>query len=81
MSGAILLPPVHRWLARSLTTVPLISPESVSSDALDALERAVTLFREGDASGVGTAAPMESGRPHRHSRVVRRRNVNGDIPS
>ncbi|MGH3799418.1 MAG: helix-turn-helix transcriptional regulator [Pseudonocardiaceae bacterium] len=53
ISGAILLQPVRRWLAQALAVVPLVSPESVSSDALDALERAVMLFRRWDASGVG----------------------------
>ncbi len=53
MSGTVLLQPVHRWLAQALADVPLVSPESVSSDALDALERALTLFRQWDASGVG----------------------------
>jgi transcriptional regulator with XRE-family HTH domain len=53
MSGAILLQPVRRWLAQALAVVPLIDPESVSSDALDALERATMLFRRWDASGVG----------------------------
>jgi DNA-binding XRE family transcriptional regulator len=53
MSGAIFLQPVRRWLAQSLAAVPLVSPESINSDALNALERAVTLFRRWDASGVG----------------------------
>ena len=53
MSGAILLQPVRRWLAQALAVVPLISLESVGCDALNALERAVTLFRRWDASGVG----------------------------
>ncbi|MBV8539772.1 MAG: helix-turn-helix transcriptional regulator [Pseudonocardiales bacterium] len=53
ISGTILLQPVRRWLAQSLAAVPLVSPKSVSSDALDALERAVTLFRRWDSSGVG----------------------------
>lgn len=53
MSGAILLQPVRRWLAQVLAVVPLVSPESVSDDALDALERATMLFRRWDASGVG----------------------------
>ena len=53
MSGATLLQPVRHWLAQELSAVPLVSPESVGSDALDALDRAVTLFRRWDASGVG----------------------------
>jgi DNA-binding XRE family transcriptional regulator len=53
MSGAILLQPVHRWLAQELAAVPLVSPESVGGDALDALDRALTLFRRWDASGMG----------------------------
>lgn len=53
MSGVILVQPVRRWLAQALAVVPLIASESVSGDALDALERAVTLFRRWDASGVG----------------------------
>lgn len=53
MSGAIVLQPVRRWLAQALAVVPLVDPESVSSDALDALERATMLFRRWDASGVG----------------------------
>jgi DNA-binding XRE family transcriptional regulator len=53
MSGATLLQPVRHWLAQELSAVPLVSPESVGSDALDALDRAVTLFRRWDASGMG----------------------------
>lgn len=53
MSGAILLQPVRSWLAQALVAVPLVSPTAVGSDALDALERAVTLFRRWDASGMG----------------------------
>ena len=53
MSGATLWRPVRRWLAQALVAVPLISPESVGSDALDALERAVMLFRRWDSAGVG----------------------------
>lgn len=53
MSGAILLQPVRRWLAQALVVVPLVSPTAVSNDGLDALDRAVTLFRRWDASGVG----------------------------
>jgi DNA-binding XRE family transcriptional regulator len=53
MSGAVLLPPVRRWLAQSLAAVPLVSPESVNSDDLDALERAVMLFSQWDDSGMG----------------------------
>ncbi|MGH8732021.1 MAG: helix-turn-helix transcriptional regulator [Burkholderiales bacterium] len=54
MSGAVLLQPVHRWLAQELTVVPFVSPsEPVGSGALDALERAVTLFRRWDFSGMG----------------------------
>jgi len=56
MSGTTLLQPVRRWLAQALVAVPLISPESVGNDALDALdalERAVMLFRRWDASSAG----------------------------
>jgi transcriptional regulator with XRE-family HTH domain len=53
ISGTILLQPVRRWLAQALAIVPLMSPESVGSDALDALERSAMLFRRWDASGVG----------------------------
>ena len=53
MSGTILVPPVRRWLAQAFAAVPLISPESASSDDLDALERAVMIFRRWDASGMG----------------------------
>ena len=53
MSGAILVQPVRHWLAQELAAVPLVSPESVSGDALDALERAVMLFSQWDASGMG----------------------------
>jgi transcriptional regulator with XRE-family HTH domain len=53
MSGAILLQPVRRWLAQALAVVPLVSPASVSDNALDALERATMLFRRWDASSVG----------------------------
>lgn len=53
MSGATLLQPVRRWLAQALNVVPLVTPESVGSDALDALENAIVLFRRWDASGVG----------------------------
>jgi len=53
MSGATLLEPVRRWLAQALTVVPLITPESVGNDALDALENAVVLFCQWDASGLG----------------------------
>lgn len=53
MSGAALLQPVRHWVAQVLLTVPLISQESVSNDAVDALESAVTLFRRWDASGAG----------------------------
>jgi hypothetical protein len=56
MSGATLLQPVRRWLAQALVAVPLVSPESVGSDALAALEGAVRLFRRWDA------APESSGR-------------------
>jgi hypothetical protein len=51
--SSILLQPVRRWLAQALTIVPLVPPESVSNDALDALERSAVLFRCWDASGVG----------------------------
>lgn len=54
ISGTILLQPVRRWLAQALTIVPLVSPESVGNDALDALERSAILFRRWDASGVGS---------------------------
>jgi hypothetical protein len=40
-------------LAQALAIVPLVSPESISNDALDALERSIMLFRRWDASGVG----------------------------
>ncbi|MGH3867487.1 MAG: helix-turn-helix transcriptional regulator [Pseudonocardiaceae bacterium] len=53
MSGTVLVPPVRRWLAQAFAAVPLISPESVSSDALDALEHALIFFRQWDESGVG----------------------------
>ncbi|MGH3831565.1 MAG: helix-turn-helix transcriptional regulator [Pseudonocardiaceae bacterium] len=54
ISGATLLQPVHRWLAQQLAVVPLVSSsEPVGSDALNALERAVALFRRWDASGMG----------------------------
>jgi transcriptional regulator with XRE-family HTH domain len=53
ISGAILSQPVRRWLAHALAVVPLVSPESADSDALDALERAAMVFRRWDASGVG----------------------------
>jgi DNA-binding XRE family transcriptional regulator len=53
ISGTILLQPVRRWLAQALAIVPLVSEESVGSDALDALERSAMLFRRWDASGVG----------------------------
>lgn len=53
MSGTVLLQPVRRWLAQELAAVPLISPGPVSGDALDALERAVMLFRRWDSSGMG----------------------------
>lgn len=51
MSGAILLQPVHRWLAQELAAVPMVSSsEPVGNDAL---ERAVAFFRRWDFSGVG----------------------------
>ncbi|MGH3849045.1 MAG: helix-turn-helix transcriptional regulator, partial [Pseudonocardiaceae bacterium] len=53
MSGAVLLQPVRRWLAQALTIIPLVSPATVSNDDLDALERAITLFSQWDASGIG----------------------------
>lgn len=53
ISGTLLLQPVRRWLAQALGIVPLVSPESAASDALDALERSAVLFRRWDASGVG----------------------------
>jgi hypothetical protein len=53
ISGTVLVPPVRRWLAQSFAAVPLISPESVSSDDLDALERALMFFHQWDESGVG----------------------------
>ncbi|MGQ0773716.1 MAG: helix-turn-helix transcriptional regulator [Pseudonocardiales bacterium] len=53
MSGATLLEPVRRWLAQALAVVPLVTPETLGSDALDALERAVTVFRRWDSAGVG----------------------------
>lgn len=53
MSGTTLLQPVRRWLGQALAVVPLLSPESVSGNALDALDRAVMLFRRWDASGTG----------------------------
>jgi DNA-binding XRE family transcriptional regulator len=53
MSGVVLWQPVRRWLAQALTVVPLVFPDSVSNEALDARERAIMLFRRWDASGVG----------------------------
>ncbi len=53
MSGVVLLQPVRRWLAQELAAIPLVSSESVSGDDLDALERAVMLFRRWDSSGMG----------------------------
>lgn len=53
LSGALLTEPVRRWLARALAVIPLVAPTTVGSDDLDALERAVTLFRRWDASGMG----------------------------
>ncbi|MGH3867481.1 MAG: helix-turn-helix transcriptional regulator [Pseudonocardiaceae bacterium] len=53
MSGTVLVQPVRRWLAQAFAAVPLVSPESVSSDALDALERAVMIFRQWDSAGMG----------------------------
>ncbi|MGH4014715.1 MAG: helix-turn-helix domain-containing protein [Pseudonocardiaceae bacterium] len=53
MSGAALLQPVRRWLAHALTITPLVSPTAVNNDGLDALERAITLFSQWDASGIG----------------------------
>jgi hypothetical protein len=53
ISGAILLQPVRRWLAKALTVVPLVCPASLSSGALDALDRTAMLFRRWDASGMG----------------------------
>lgn len=53
LSGTTLLQPVRRWVAQALAAVPLISPESVGIDALDALESAVVIFRRWDASGAG----------------------------
>jgi transcriptional regulator with XRE-family HTH domain len=53
ISGAIILEPVRRWLVQALAIVPLVSPESVGDDALDALERSAVLFRQWDASGMG----------------------------
>ncbi|MCA1676630.1 MAG: helix-turn-helix domain-containing protein, partial [Actinobacteria bacterium] len=41
MTGAMLLQPVRRWLAQALAVVPLVSPDHVGNDSLDALERAV----------------------------------------
>ncbi|MGH3865057.1 MAG: XRE family transcriptional regulator [Pseudonocardiaceae bacterium] len=53
LSGTVLVQPVRRWLAQALAAVPLVSPESVSSDDLDALERTLMIFRRWDASGMG----------------------------
>jgi transcriptional regulator with XRE-family HTH domain len=62
VSGAILLQPVRRWLVQALAIVPLVSPESVGNNALDALERAAMLFRRWGRLRRGWAASKSSSR-------------------
>lgn len=54
LSSGALVEPVRRWLVRALAVVPLVSADSSPSHGdLDAMERAVTIFEQWDASGLG----------------------------